>query len=181
MCSQKPRRLCWTEPLRNVSCLNCKSIFVISLRAVSEVCGFQVLVTCKIVGGLFKETWYSGKHCGYCGKQGDVSWSRAQKSILSRIFGELSIANDLLHGVGHSKRKVPLLMAITAAQTRLRNEGQVARKLCFHGALCREIQKGAAVAGQLRRSKQLVSLMYMDHSGVFIAGYDCALLLLALD
>ena len=135
----------------------------------------------KIVGGLFKETWYSGKHCGYCGKQGDVSWPRAQKIRLSRIFGELRIANDLLHGVGHSKRKVPLLMAITAAQTCLRNEGQVARKLCVNGALCSEIQKGAAVAGQLRRSKRLVALMGVDYSDVFIAGYDCALLLLALD
>ena len=72
-------------------------------------------------------------------------------------------------------------MAITAAQTCLRNEGQVARKLRFNGELCSEIQKGAAVAGQLRRSKQLVSLMCMDHSEVFTAGYDCALHLLAFD
>ena len=97
------------------------------------------------------------------------------------MFGELSIANDLLHGVGHSKRKIPLLMAITAAQTCLRNEGQVARKLRFNGASCSEIKQGAAVAGQLRRSKQLVALMGMDYSDVFIAGYDCALLLLAFD
>ena len=53
--------------------------------------------------------------------------------------------------------------------------------LRFDGALCREIQKGAAVAGQLRRSKQLVALMCVDFGDVFIAGYDCALLLLAFD
>ena len=72
-------------------------------------------------------------------------------------------------------------MAITAAQTCLRNDGQVARKLCFNCALCSEVQKGAAVAGKLRRSKQLVSLDGMEHFEVYIAGYECALRLLAFD
>ena len=127
------------------------------------------------VGGLSKERWYTGKHCGYCGKQRDISRSLAKYSTLSRIFGELSIANDSLPGGCHPKQKARLLRAIKAAQTCLQNEGKVARQLRFDGVPCSELRKGAAISGQLARSQQLVALMGMDHSDVFIAGYDCAL------
>ena len=70
-------------------------------------------------------------------------------------------------------------MAIKAAETCLQNAGKVARKLRFDGAPCSPILKGAAITGQLLRSKQLVALMGMEHSDVFIAGFDCALHLLA--